>query len=162
MGNGDQNPQKKYNLRLRKANNIVDNSKSTDVNFKCIGIDESNTNDVKEMVLGDVSYISGYPTNIFSFSGGQPSRFHQTQHPIHQMPDIGMQYNSYFYSSIWNIQRNTWGWLQYTSPTLIHTTDDTSIDEKCSVNGFSNSVQYCIFIIFFLFILCDGFANEKG
>ena len=90
MGNGDQNPQKKYNLRSRKANNIVDNSKSTDVNFKCIGIDESNTNDVTEMVLDD----------IFSFSGGQPSRFHQTQHPIHQMPDIGMQYNSYYYSSI--------------------------------------------------------------
>ena len=83
MGNGDQNPQKKYNLRLRKANNIVDNSKSTDVNFKCIEIDESSTNDVKEdedyveMVLGDVSYISGYPTNIFSFSGGQTQRMIQ-------------------------------------------------------------------------------------
>ena len=40
---------------------------------------ESNTNDVQEdedyveMIQGDVKCISGHPTNMFSFSGGQPS-----------------------------------------------------------------------------------------
>ena len=83
LGNSDQNKQKKYNLKSRKVNDIVGNSKSDDVDFKCIEIDESNTNDVQinkgyvEMVQGDVNCISGHPTNMF-FSGGQPSRFHKS------------------------------------------------------------------------------------
>ena len=44
----DQNQQKKYNLRSRKVNDIVGNSKSNDVDFKRIEIDESKTNDVQE------------------------------------------------------------------------------------------------------------------
>ena len=48
LGNSNQNQKKKYNLRSRKANNIADNSKSIDVDFKHIDIDESNTNDVQE------------------------------------------------------------------------------------------------------------------
>ena len=35
LGNIDQNQQKKYNLRSRKVNDIVGNSKSDDVDFKC-------------------------------------------------------------------------------------------------------------------------------
>ena len=35
LGNNDQNQQKKYNLRLRKVNNMVGNNKSNDVDFKC-------------------------------------------------------------------------------------------------------------------------------
>ena len=73
LGNSDQNQQKKYNLRSRKVNDIVGNSKSDDVDFKCIEIDESNTNDVQinkgyvEMVQGNVNCISGHPTNMFFF-----------------------------------------------------------------------------------------------
>ena len=69
LGNSDQNQQKKYNLRSRKVNDIVGNSKSDDVDFKCIEINESDTNDVPEnedyveMVQGDVNCISGHPTN---------------------------------------------------------------------------------------------------
>ena len=50
---------------------MVSNSKSIDVDFKCIEIDESNVNDVQEnedyveMVQGDVNCISGHPTNNF-------------------------------------------------------------------------------------------------
>ena len=98
-GNSNQNQQMKYDLRSRKVNDIVGNSKSDDVDFKCIEIDESNTNDVQEnedyveMVRGDVNCISGHPTNMFSLSGSQPSRFHKSQHQMHQMPDTRMQYN---------------------------------------------------------------------
>ena len=35
LGNNDQNQQKKYNLRLRKVNNMVGNNKSNDVDSKC-------------------------------------------------------------------------------------------------------------------------------
>ena len=86
LGNNDQNQQKKYNLRSRKVNDMVGYSKSNDVDFKRIETDESNAKDVKvnedyvEMVQGDVNCISGYPTNMFSFSRGQPSRFHKSQH----------------------------------------------------------------------------------
>ena len=48
LGNNDQNQQKKYNLRSRKVNDMVGNSKSNDVHFKRIEIDESNANDVQE------------------------------------------------------------------------------------------------------------------
>ena len=64
---------------------IFGNSKSNDANFKHIEVDESNANDVQEdednaeMVQGDVNFFSGHPTNIFSFSGGQPSRFYHSQ-----------------------------------------------------------------------------------
>ena len=101
LGNSDQNQQKKYNLRSRKVNDIVGNSKSDDVDFKCIETDESNANDVQEnedyveMVQGDVNCISGQPTNMFYFSGGQPSRFHKSQHQMYQMPDTRMQYNQF-------------------------------------------------------------------
>ena len=93
LRNSDQSQQRKCNLRSRKANDIVGNSKSNDFDFICIEIDESNTNDVQktedyvEMVQADVNYISGHPTNMFSFSGGQPSRFHKTQHQMHQISD---------------------------------------------------------------------------
>ena len=90
----DQNQWKKYNLRSRNVNDIVGNGKSSNVHFKRIEIAESNANDVQEnedyveMVQGDVNCISGHPTNMFSFSGGQPSRFHKSQqHQMHQMPD---------------------------------------------------------------------------
>ena len=81
-GNIDQNQRKKYNLRQRKANDIVDNSKSNNVNFKQIEIYETNTNDGRknedyiEMVQGDLNCISGHPSYMFSFSGSQPSRLH--------------------------------------------------------------------------------------
>ena len=52
--------------------------------------------------------------------------------------------------------------VQYTSPILIHTTGNTSTDEKCSINQLCNSVKYYVFIIFFLFISCDVIADEKG
>ena len=71
LGNNDQNQQKKYNLRLSKVNDMVGNSKSNDVNFKRIKIDESNVNDVKEnehyleIVQGDINCISGHPTVFF-------------------------------------------------------------------------------------------------
>ena len=64
-------------------------------------IDESKTNDVQEnedyveMVQGDVNCISDHPTNMFSFSGGQPSRSHKSQHLMHQIPDTRMQYNQF-------------------------------------------------------------------
>ena len=86
LGNSDQNQQKKYNFRSRKVNEIVGNNKSSDVALKRIEIGESNANDVQEnedyveMVQGDVNCISGHPTNMFSSSGGQPSRFHKSQH----------------------------------------------------------------------------------
>ena len=73
LGNNDQNQQKKYNLRSRNSN-----SKSNDVDFKRIEIDESNANDVQEnedyveMVQGDMNCASGHSTSMFSFSGGQP------------------------------------------------------------------------------------------
>ena len=53
LTNSDQNQQKKYNLRSRKVNDIVGNSKSNDADFKRIEefknieIDESNTNDIQ-------------------------------------------------------------------------------------------------------------------
>ena len=78
LGNNDQNQQKKYNLKSRKANDIVGNSKSNDVDFKRIEIDESNANDVQEnedyveMVQGAMNCISGHSTSMFSISGGQP------------------------------------------------------------------------------------------
>ena len=37
---------KKYNLRLRKVNDLVGNSKSNYVDFEHIEIDEANANDV--------------------------------------------------------------------------------------------------------------------
>ena len=101
LGNNDQNQQKKYNLRLRKVNDMVGNSKANDVDFKRIEIDESNANDVQEnedyieMVQGDVNCILGHPTNMFSFSVGQPSRFYKSQHQMHQMRDTGMQHNQF-------------------------------------------------------------------
>ena len=101
LGNNDQNQQKIYNLRLRKVNEMVGNSKSNDVDFKRIEIDESNANDVQEnedyveMVQGGVNCISDYPTNMLFFSGGQPSRFHKSQHQMHQMPDTRMQHNQF-------------------------------------------------------------------
>ena len=101
LGNNDQNQQKKYNLRLRKVNDMVGNSKANDVDFKRIEIDESNANDVQEnedyveMVQGGVNCISDYPTNMLFFSGGQPSRFHKSQHQMHQMPDTRMQHNQF-------------------------------------------------------------------
>ena len=101
LGNNDQNQQKKYNLRSRKVNDMVGNSKANDVDFKRIEIDESNANDVQEnedyveMVQGDVNCISGHPTNMLSFSGGQPSRFYKSQHQMHQMPDNRMQHNQF-------------------------------------------------------------------
>ena len=61
---------------------IVGNNKSNDVDSKRIEIDESNANDVQEnedyveMVQDDVNRISSHPTNMFSFSSGQTSRFH--------------------------------------------------------------------------------------
>ena len=48
LSNSDPNQQKKYNLRSRKVNDIVDNSKSNDIDFKHIQIDESNTKDIQE------------------------------------------------------------------------------------------------------------------
>ena len=39
LGNNDQNQQKKYNLRLRKVNDMVGNSKSNDVDLKRIETD---------------------------------------------------------------------------------------------------------------------------
>ena len=101
LGNSDQNQQNKYNLRSRKINDIVGNSKSNDVDFKRIEINESKANDGQEnedyveMVQGGVNCISGHPTNMFSFSGGQPSRCHKSQHQMHQMPDTLMQYNQF-------------------------------------------------------------------
>ena len=101
LGNNDQNQQKKYNLRSRKVNDMVGNSKSDDADFKRIEIDESNANDLQEnedyveIVQGDVNYISGHPTNMFSFSGGQPSQFHQSQQQMHQLPDTRMQHNQF-------------------------------------------------------------------
>ena len=98
LGNNDQNQQKKYHLRLRKVNDMVGSSTANDVDFKRIEIDESNASDVQEngdyteMVQGDKNCISGHPTNMFSFSGGQPSRFHKSQHQMHQMPDTVMQH----------------------------------------------------------------------
>ena len=70
-------------MRSRNVNDIVGNGKSSNVHFKRIEIAESNANDVQEnedyveMVQSDVKCISGHPTNMFSFSGGQPSRFHK-------------------------------------------------------------------------------------
>ena len=170
LGNNDQNQQKKYNLRSRKVNDIVGNSKSNDVDFKRIEIDESNANDVQEnkdyieMVQGDKNCISGHPTNMFSFSGGQPSRFHKSQHQMHQMPDTRMQYNQFLLGQHLIHQQAYSGVtpVQYTSPILIHTTGNTSTDEKCSINQLCNSVKYYVFIIFFLFISCDVIADEKG
>ena len=87
---------KKYNLRLRKVNDLVGNNKANYVDFKRIEIDEANANDVQEnedyveMVQGDVNCISGHPTNMFSLSGGHPSRFHKSQHQMHQMPNTRM------------------------------------------------------------------------
>ena len=101
LGNSDQNQQNKHNLRSRKVNDIVGNRKSNDVDFKRIEIDESNTNDVQgtedyvEMVQRDVNSISGHSNNRFSFSGGQPSQGHKSQHQMHQMPDTRMQYNQF-------------------------------------------------------------------
>ena len=60
-------------------------------------MNESNTNDVQqnedyvEMVQSDVNCITGHSSNIFSFSGGQTSRFHQ----MHQMRDSRIQYNQF-------------------------------------------------------------------
>ena len=88
-------------MRSRKVNDIVAKSNSNNVDFICIEIGESNANDVQEnedyveMVQGDVNCISGHPTNMFSFSGGQPSRFHKRQQQMPQIPDIGMQYNQF-------------------------------------------------------------------
>ena len=68
---------------------------------KCVEIDESNTNDVHknedyaETVEGYWNCIFGHPTNVFSFSAGQSSRFHKSQHKMHQMPDTQMQYNQF-------------------------------------------------------------------
>ena len=101
LGNNDQNQQKKYNLRTRKVHGIVGNSKLSDVDFKAIDIGESNANDVQEnedyveMVQGDVNCISGHPTNMFSFSGGQSSRFHKIQQQMHQMPETRTQHNQF-------------------------------------------------------------------
>ena len=164
----DQNQQKKYNLRSRNVKRWnVDKSKSNDVSFKRIEIDESNANDVQEnedyveIVQGDVNCISGHPTNMFSFSGCQLSRFHKNQHQMHQMPNPQMQYNQFLleqhlihpqaYSKVTPVY----------FPHLIHATGNTSIDEKSSINYLCNSVKYCIFIIF-LFNLCDVITNEKG
>ena len=64
-------------------------------------MNESNTNDVQqnedyvEMVQSDVNCITGHSSNIFSFSGGQPSRFHQSQQQMHQMRDSRIQYNQF-------------------------------------------------------------------
>ena len=64
-------------------------------------IDESKANDVQEnkdyveIVQGGVNCISGHSTNMFSFSVGQPSRFHKSQHQMHQMPDTRVQYNQF-------------------------------------------------------------------
>ena len=44
LHNNGQNLQQKYNLRSRKVNDMVGNSKSNDVNFKCIETDESKAN----------------------------------------------------------------------------------------------------------------------
>ena len=80
---------------------IVGNNKSNDVDFKRIEIDEPNANDVQEnedyveMVQDDVNRISSHPTNMFSYSGGQTSRFHKNQHQMHQMPDTRTQYNQF-------------------------------------------------------------------
>ena len=88
-------------MRSRKVNGIVGNSKSNDVDFKRIEIGESNANDVQkkedyvEMIQGDANCISGHPTNMFFFSGGQPSRFHKSQHQMHPMPDTRKQYNQF-------------------------------------------------------------------
>ena len=66
-----------------------------------IEIHESNANDIQEnedyveMFQGDVNCISGHPTNMFSFSGGQPSRFDKSQYQMHQMPDTRMQQNQF-------------------------------------------------------------------
>ena len=48
LGYNDQNQQKKYNLRSRKVNGMVGNSKSNNADFKRIEIDESNSNDLQE------------------------------------------------------------------------------------------------------------------
>ena len=48
-----------------------------------------------ELVQGDANCISGHPTNMVSFSGGQPSRFHKNQHQMHQIPNTPMQYNQF-------------------------------------------------------------------
>ena len=40
LSNNDQNQQKKYNLRSKKVNNIVGNSKSNDIDFKRTEIGE--------------------------------------------------------------------------------------------------------------------------
>ena len=56
-----------------KVNDIVGNSKSSDVDFKRIEIGESNANDVLEnedyieMVQADVNCISGHPLICFLF-----------------------------------------------------------------------------------------------
>ena len=73
LGNNDQNQQKKYNLRSRKVNDMVSNSKSNDVNFKRIEIDESNAIDVQEnedyveMVQGDMNISQVIPLIFFLF-----------------------------------------------------------------------------------------------
>ena len=101
LGNNDLNQQKKYDLRSRKDNDIVGNSKSNDVDFKRIEKGESNANDVEEnedyveMAQDGVNCMSGHPANMFPFSGCQPSRFHKSQHQMHQMPDPRMQYNQF-------------------------------------------------------------------
>ena len=70
LGNNDQNQQKKYNLRSRKVNDIVGNSKPNDVDFPCIETDESNENDEQEnedyveMVQVYMNCISGHSTNV--------------------------------------------------------------------------------------------------
>ena len=128
LGNSFQNQQKKYNLRSRKANDIAGKSKLNDVNFKSIEIYKSTTIDIQgdedytEMIQSDFNWISGYSTNMFSSSGGQSSRFHQSQHQMHQMPHTRGQYNQLLLGQTWYTHRHTWGWLQYFFPTLIHLT----------------------------------------
>ena len=80
---------------------MVGNSKWNGVDFKSIEIHESNANDIQEnedyveMFQGDVNCISGHPTNMFSISDGQPSRFDKSQYQMHQMPDTRMQQNQF-------------------------------------------------------------------
>ena len=50
LGYNDQNQQKKYNLRSRKVNGTVGNSKSNNANFKRIEIDEQGLQENEDYV----------------------------------------------------------------------------------------------------------------
>ena len=105
------------------------------------------------MVQGDMNCISGQSTNKFSFSGDQQSRFHKSHHQMHQMHDTRMQNNQFLLGQHLIHPQVYLGMTPVYFPIPLHTTVNTSIDEKHSINQLGNSVKYCIFVMFFFCLL---------